>query len=51
MISCKILKCTCDHKSQDELHGKNMRVFNKIKQSDTKNTTYRCTVCLKLKDA
>ena len=39
----KILKCNCEHKSQDELYGKGMRVFNK----STKGL--RCTICGNLK--
>ena len=36
-----ILKCFCEHKAQDEMHGEKMRVFNR------RGTTneYRCTVC------
>ena len=36
-----ILKCTCKHKEQDELHGKGKRVFNKTTNG------YKCTVCLR----
>lgn len=41
-----ILKCDCEHKSQDKLHGKKMRVYN---EGNTNGTTkvYRCTVCSK----
>ena len=44
-MATKILKCTCKHEGQDELHGKGMRVFN----STSKDDTYRCTVCEKEK--
>ena len=37
-----IKKCTCDHKSQDELHGKGNRVMNATAKAPP---TYRCTVC------
>ena len=36
----KILKCKCEHKSQDEMYGKLNRVFNELG-----NNKYRCTVC------
>lgn len=35
----KILPCKCQHPSQDELYGKQMRVHNKTASQ------YRCTVC------
>lgn len=35
-----ILKCTCIHKDQDELHGKGNRVYNVLK-----TPAARCTVC------
>lgn len=38
-----IRKCTCTHKGQDSIYGKGMRVFNDA----TKESKYRCTVCLK----
>lgn len=34
-----IIKCTCNHKAQDELNGKGMRVAN------TGTKEVRCTVC------
>ncbi len=40
-----IKRCTCSHISQDKLHGKNNRVFNKTKSSPGVQDTYRCTVC------
>lgn len=36
-----IMRCTCDHKGQDALHGRGMRVFNER----TNNKAARCTVC------
>lgn len=44
-----ILPCTCEHKAQDELHGKGMRVFNWAKNANNKQGGYRCTVCGKVK--
>lgn len=41
----KILPCICQHKAQDELHGKGNRVYNKT------TSQYRCTVCAALKNA
>ena len=35
-----IIKCVCEHKVQDKLHGKGMRVANK-----TRSGGHRCTVC------
>lgn len=43
------MKCDCEHAAQDEIHGKNIRVFNKTKK--TPGNIYRCTVCLKEKPA
>jgi len=40
-----ILPCTCTHKAQDELHGKNMRVHNWARSANNKSGGYRCTVC------
>ncbi len=44
MANSIIKKCTCDHVSQDELHGKGNRVFN-LSQDKQKAT---CTVCGKV---
>lgn len=38
-----ISSCTCTHKAQDKLHGKQKRVFNRTKKES--GTIYRCTVC------
>jgi len=40
-----ILKCTCDHKFQDEQHGAQMRVFNRIPPKPPVPEQWRCTVC------
>ena len=34
-----IKQCTCEHESQDKIHGEKMRVHNKTVLG------YRCTVC------
>ena len=39
------LKCKCDHKGQDELHGKNVRVHNPLKRKQSEPQKWRCTVC------
>ncbi len=41
----KLMKCSCTHKAQDELHGKNMRVFNRTQKGTAGVPEYRCTVC------
>lgn len=40
-----IRKCNCEHKTQDELHGKGNRVHN-----PTAKGKLRCTVCKNEKD-
>lgn len=37
----KIMACSCQHTSQDEIYGKGMRLWNQLGDSDS----YRCTVC------
>lgn len=37
----KIMTCSCQHASQDELYGKGLRLWNRLGESDS----YRCTVC------
>lgn len=37
--------CSCNHKGQDDLHGKGRRVFNKLKGKTSTDERYRCTVC------
>jgi hypothetical protein len=51
MKNSKIIKCTCEHDAQDGFHGKQMRVHSKIKQRETGNKMWRCTVCLKEKES
>lgn len=38
-----IKKCVCEHKFQDKIYGKDMRVHTPTKKED--NKIYRCTVC------
>jgi hypothetical protein len=40
-----IIVCTCEHKEQDELHGKYKRVGNYIGSSTKDSPKARCTVC------
>jgi len=40
------LKCSCTNKGQDELNGKQVRVFNETKKTSMNEIVYRCTVCL-----
>lgn len=40
----KILRCNCESKFQDDLYGKQMRVFNEC-IANGKVNSYRCTVC------
>lgn len=40
----KIIRCVCDHKSQDKMYGRGNRVGNKM---TGKLGYYRCTVCSK----
>lgn len=44
-----VIKCTCQHESQDRLHGAGMRVHNPG-QGANNTIKWRCTVCLKEKD-
>jgi hypothetical protein len=48
------LKCNCDHKGQDELHGANIRVHNPMgsvkKKQPSEKQMWRCTVCGKVKN-
>lgn len=39
----KVMKCNCQHESQDELYGKGMRLFNECTVNGKDG--YRCTVC------
>lgn len=40
--SSTTMRCTCDHKDQDKMYGKKVRVHNKTKEG------WRCTVCSKV---
>lgn len=44
-----IMKCTCKHSQQDEMHGHGMRVHNQC--AGKTNIKYRCTVCGSEKEA
>ena len=46
-----ILRCTCENKGQDELHGKGMRVHNLALKGMNTAPGYRCTVCGKIRAA
>lgn len=41
-----VKKCTCAHKAQDEIYGKDMRLMNPTGKGD-KGDMVRCTVCKK----
>ena len=45
MNETKIKTCTCTHKFQDKIYGKNKRVHNLM----TKDYSYKCTVCQSIK--
>lgn len=51
MENSKILSCSCEHKFQDEMYGKQKRVHARMKQMDAKGNMYRCGVCLKEKSS
>lgn len=41
-------RCNCKHPGQDRLHGKQVRVHNRIAaepRQNSKTNTWRCTVC------
>lgn len=46
-----ILNCSCNHPSQDKLHGPNKRVHNQLTVVSGSIPTYRCTVCLTVRRA
>lgn len=53
MSKAIIVDCTCQHRLQDELHGKGKRVANQVHGKDTTGLpsgagAFRCTVCLKI---
>ena len=39
--------CKCKHETQDILHGKQVRVWNKTLKLQGSKPVYRCTVCNK----
>jgi hypothetical protein len=41
MNTTKTMMCSCTHKSQDELYGQSVRLFNWA----NKKEVWRCTVC------
>ena len=42
----KVMRCPCDHKGQDEMHGKGMRAHNSVnKDAKSGSQTWRCTAC------
>lgn len=43
-MAAKVMKCICDNKGQDKLHGKGNRVFNVISNKSQQQSA-RCTVC------
>jgi hypothetical protein len=43
-MSTKVMRCSCNHKFQDQKYGKDNRVFNRRAGEPPK---YRCTVCSK----
>jgi len=47
----KIMKCSCSHESQDEIHGNGMRAFNATAKKSGEKIQYRCTVCGKTHDS
>ena len=44
------VKCSCEHKFQDERYGKGVRVANPMAYKDpkSKDIQVRCTVCSKV---
>ena len=44
----KILQCSCNSISQDEIYGKQSRLHNQCKPKET-HISYRCTVCGNIK--
>jgi hypothetical protein len=47
MSETKIMPCSCLSDFQDKTYGKNLRLFNQTRKSNS--TVYRCTVCGKEK--
>lgn len=48
-MKTEIIKCSCEHKYQDEKYGLGMRVHNQIHTLPTMSDQFRCTVCGKVK--
>ena len=46
MSVARVLRCDCEHAGQDKLHGRRLRVHNKMTKAEN---TWRCTVCKKEK--
>ncbi len=45
-MDTKVMKCSCEHKGQDAIYGKGMRLFNRAKHRTQKDgKAWRCTVC------
>ena len=42
-----VRQCSCPNPVQDELHGKNMRLWNHASKKGEKPKRFRCTVCCK----
>ena len=47
MSKCKVFKCDCDHKFQDEHYGKGNRLYNYGEKvhGHPAGPGWRCTVC------
>jgi len=45
---CRVIPCICDHDYQDRRYGPGKRVHNPAKPKGG-GTTWRCTVCARLK--
>lgn len=43
----KIIKCSCQHATQDGMFGKGQRLHNPCKSAS--GTAYRCSVCHSIK--
>jgi len=43
----KVIQCNCKSENQDDLYGKNNRLFNNCKPKSVGEKWYRCTVCKK----
>lgn len=46
MENSLVIRCSCEHDGQDQLHGKYNRVHNlTVKGKSSGMFTWRCTVC------